>query len=140
MAPAAFQGQEALAFAATGEADLATGSRRRGRGFFPGLIAGILLAACVAAALAILFPPARFFPPRIEPGADVMPAAPAAPSDAAAAVSARSETLLPPPALTPLVATPPPADMPAELPGLAPPSAPDVFDGGEAGSPSLFPQ
>jgi hypothetical protein len=119
---------------------LATRARGNGRGFFTGLILGLLVAACVAVALAFLFPPARFFPPRVDPGADVTPSAPAAPSDVTPPASTRAGTLLPPPALTPLVPKTPAGAMPADLPGLAPPAAPDVFDGGEAGSPSLFPQ
>jgi len=119
---------------------LATGAGAKGRGFLAGLILGLLLAAGVALALAFLFPPARFFPPRIEPGADATPTAPVAPADASSTVSGRFGSLLPPPALSPLVPNTRTAPMPATLPDLAPPAAPDVFDGGEAGSPSLFPQ
>ena len=118
--------------------DLATGARAKGRGFLAGLVLGLALAACVASVLAFVFPPARFFAPRIDPGADLTPPAPTAP--AAAPAPARSGGLLPPPALTPLVPGTSAAELPADLPDLAPPVAPDVFDGGDAGSPSLFPQ
>jgi hypothetical protein len=117
---------------------LTTGARAKGRGFLAGLLLGLSVAALVTLVLAFVFPPARFFPPRIEAGADLTPPAPTAP--AAAPAPARAGSLLPPPALTPLVPNAPTVAMPAALPGLAPPAAPDVFDGGEAGSPSLFPQ
>jgi hypothetical protein len=120
---------------------LVKGARANGRGFLAGLTLGLLLAVCAAVVLALIFPPDRLFPPRMDPGADASPAAPAAPARTRPLESDRPDSLLPPPALSPLVPDIPPfAPVPAELPRSSPPQAPEVFDGGEAGSPSLFPQ
>jgi hypothetical protein len=118
----------------------AANARAARRGFWTGLIAGILLCGALALAMAIAFPPFVFQPPQLPPEAGTPPGGPPPPAAAGAGVAAPEPAAsVPPPGKPgPLVAT---GREPGPLPGienLAPTPAPDVFEGGAAGSPSLY--
>ena len=80
---------------------MATGAS--GRGFWPGLLTGLLLAAGAALALAVAFPPTRLEQPEIDPASLVAPAAPDAPQAPAEPDSDISAGLLPEPSGAPLI-------------------------------------
>jgi hypothetical protein len=99
---------------------------------------GLLLAAAAAIGLTIAYPPTVFERPALTPGIELAPSAPEQPADVAVPqVQARDDWLLVPRAGAPLIAGKPQAETPPGLEGIAPVPAPDVFDGGAAGSPSL---
>jgi hypothetical protein len=97
----------------------------RTRGFWQGLIAGLLLAAAAALALAWLFPPLQ--PPEVAPGSLVAPPAPEPPGSVGAPAMPERQGLLPAPAPAPLI-----TGIPAPEPAPALPT-------GDPGSPSLVP-
>ncbi|WP_424931710.1 hypothetical protein [Amaricoccus macauensis] len=108
-------------------------------GFWRGVAAGIAASVVVLLVLAIIFPPTVYEPPSLAPEADQPPDAITSP-DAAAATPAEPGRVGPlvVEAPAPLLSEVPPGDTPPGLEILDLPAAPDVFDGGEAGSPSLF--
>jgi hypothetical protein len=115
-------------------------SRAAKRGFWTGLITGILLCGALALAIAIAFPPFVFEPPRVPAEADTPPGGPQVPGIAGAEAAAPepAATVAAPTAPGPLIAS---GREPGPLPGLediVPTPAPDVFEGGAAGSPSLY--
>lgn len=109
------------------------GTRPRGAGFLKGLATGFALALLMALALAYVFPPTRYFAPEVPADGGAAPGPPAA---IIVPRTPRAGGLLPDPASAPLIAIRPAAE-PAPL---APPAAPDVFEGAPAGSPSLMPR
>ena len=126
------------AIVATGGQELTRVARRRTKGYWRGVATGLLLAAAAAIGLTIAFPPTIFMQPVLTPGIEVAPAAPEAPAgEAVPALEARDDWLLVPRADAPLISGRPQAETPPGLQGLAPVAAPDFFDGGAAGSPSL---
>lgn len=101
----------------------------RRHGFWAGLVLGFAIAVTAAALLALAFRPQLQTPPELAPKAAVL----VVPAPAAPRAVIRTGT---PGALLP---DRPGAEMPSALPGLAPPVAPDVFEGQPSGSPSLMP-
>jgi hypothetical protein len=95
--------------------------RPRTRGFWRGVLAGLVLSALAALVLAFLFPPLQ--PPEITPGTETAPDAPRAPGSAVEPQVPSREGLLGVPPPGPLIAGGARAD--------EPPSP--------AGSPSLVP-
>lgn len=112
--------------------------RRAGGGFWQGAVAGAVVSAVIAAGLIYAFPPLKTLPPEIPPGSVEPPAVLTSPAPVAGrpAPAAVQGLLVEAPA--PLVTTGPARDVPPGLDALLRPPAPDVFDGGAAGSPSLF--
>ena len=109
------------------------------KGFWRGVAAGIAASIVVLLALAMLFPPTIYAPPSLGPEADQPPAEISSPDPSASLPAEPQRTgplVIEAPA--PLVTGLPPRDTPPGLEMLNLPAAPDVFDGGEAGSPSLF--
>lgn len=109
------------------------------RGFWKGLIVGLVLALVVVLGLGLVFPPIRYLPPQMPQVAP--PPAPEATVPARRAAEpapAPAAGLLPNRAPGPLIADRPVAERAA--PVLSLPSAPDVFQGSPAGSPSLMPK
>jgi hypothetical protein len=114
-----------------------TGNSGRG-GFWRGVAVGVAISVAIAAGLTLVFPPVTYAPPNLAPSALVPPDAPAHPATAPAAPPPPKYVGLLVPAPAPLLAELPATDLPPGLAALARPPAPDVFDGGAAGSPSLF--
>lgn len=92
----------------------------------------------IAAGLIYAFPPLKTLPPEIPPGTAEPPAALTNPAPVAEPPSPAAAQGLLVEAPAPLVFTGPARDVPPGLDALLRPPAPDVFDGGPAGSPSLF--
>ncbi len=102
-------------------------------GFLTGLAVG--LAACVA--LAAVFPARIYYPPSVEGGIDTAPTSPDAPG---ASEPPRFGAAGDPSVGGLSAAAPTPAARPEiSLSQFPRPAAPDVFEGGDAGSPSLYP-
>jgi hypothetical protein len=115
-------------------------ARRRTKGFWRGLVTGLLLAAAAAIGLTIAYPPMVFTRPEMTPGNELAPNAPQQPGGGTVPeLETDSDWLLIPRADAPLITGRPEAETPPGLDGLAPVPAPSVFDGGNTGSPSLVP-
>jgi hypothetical protein len=90
------------------------------RGFWPGLVTGLVIAAAAGLALALAFPPAPLQQPEIDPASLVAPAAPGAPEAPAEPASDFSTGLLPEPSGAPLIEGAPKLEAaPATEPGAA---------------------
>jgi hypothetical protein len=125
---------------ATSAADKYLTVRESGKtGFWRGVAAGMAVCLLIFAILVMLFPPAVYAPPSLAPGAALPPDEIGVPDRTALPPAAppRAGSLLveaPAPLLTSL----PARDTPPGLETMRLPAAPDIFDGGPAGSPSLF--
>lgn len=108
-------------------------------GFWRGVATGAALCAALFVAAAILFPPLVYAPPVLEPETSVAPDEIGTPAEGARAPAAppRAGPLVFE-APSPIISALPPRDTPPGLEILRLPAAPDIFDGGAAGSPSLF--
>jgi hypothetical protein len=108
-------------------------------GFWRGLAVGVVLCLLAFGALVVLYPPTVYPPPSLAPEAALPPADIGLPGDVtlppAAPLRARPLLVEAP---APLISTLPQRDTPPGFDALRLPAAPDVFDGGPAGSPSLF--
>jgi hypothetical protein len=93
-------------------------TRAGGRGFWPGLLTGLLLAVGAALALAFAFPPVSLQQPEVDPTSLVAPPAPGAP-EAAAPVPALPARLLPEPTGAPLIEGAPKLEAAPAEPGAA---------------------
>ncbi len=109
----------------------------RDHSFRNGFLTGLAVGLAVCFALAAVFPARIYYPPSVEGGIDAAPITPDAPG-----------SLVPPrfgeagdPSVGGLSgASPVPAARPeVSLSQFPKPAAPDVFEGGDAGSPSLYP-
>jgi hypothetical protein len=103
-------------------------TRAGGRGFWPGLLTGLLLAATAGLALTLAFPPAPLQQPEIDPASLVAPAAPGAPETPAEPAPASPAGLLPEPYGSPLIEGAPRLE------------AAPATEAGAAGAASLVPQ
>ncbi len=106
------------------------------RGFWSGLIFGVILSVAVALALSLAFPAFVFYEPKVEtkeapdrPSDPLVTALPETPGLAAEEAAPRK--------VVPLIETDVTVDNSPGLAATAPAPAPDVFDGAGAGSPSL---
>jgi hypothetical protein len=116
---------------------VAAWNRQKDRGFWSGVLVGILLGLCLVLGLALVFPPFVFEPPRLPEAAATPPGQPAAPAGGLVhpAPSGPATPVLPPTAPGPLIdagAEPEPPRLERTAP------APSTF-GGAGGSPSLVP-
>jgi hypothetical protein len=121
-------------------AGFAARPRSRHAGFWSGMGLGILLGLAAALALALVFPPFVFQPPRLPDAADAPPAEPVLPAGQAARIAPPAAPVagpLRPPPPKPLMDARPDLDRPPLLDGLRPVPSPEIFGG--AGSPSLVP-
>jgi hypothetical protein len=95
-------------------------TRTGGRGFWPGLVTGLAIAAAAGLALALAFPPAPLQQPEIDPASLVSPAAPGAPEAPAEPAPGSAAGLLPEPTAAPLIEGAPRLEAaPAAEPGAA---------------------
>lgn len=109
---------------------------KRDHSFRNGFLTGLAVGLAVCLALAILFPPKIYYPPEVE-GVDRAPTAPGEPGAPAAPDLGDAGD----PSVGGLTRAAPERAAPPEaaLSQFPKPAAPDVFEGGPAGSPSLFP-
>ncbi|MEM8570226.1 MAG: hypothetical protein AAGG56_04875 [Pseudomonadota bacterium] len=108
-------------------------------GFWRGVAAGLAFCFLCLLAVTYLYPPTIFQPPRVSPEMALPPEGIAQPEAVAPPAAPQGQTgslIVEAPA--PLLTTLPPADLQPGLDIIELPAAPDVFDGGPAGSPSLF--
>lgn len=108
----------------------------RSHGFWPGFLTGVVLAALIGVALAVLVPRPPD-PPAIDPAALDAPAAPEAPADAEQIPVPETRELIRPPATAPLIGERPAADAPPDPAGLGTPN--ETLERGPAEDASLVP-
>ena len=109
---------------------------RRTRGFWRGLLTGLALAAAAAVGLAIVFPPAIFFPPQVEETRLQAPDPLAQPQGAAGPGRPHLDAEGPARGEIPVVAAVPGAEAAPEIGALRPMPVPEVF-GREGALPGL---